>query len=257
MPLVFAAITPHPPLLIPAIGKEEMAKVEKTKKALATVEAELYLSKAQIIIIISPHSGLFKDSFALNAERQFQSNFEKFGDLTTKKQWSGTPELAAQLAHDSRGRDLPVQLVSEERLDHGVTVPLFYLTNNLPEIKILPVGYSGLSAMEHVRFGEMLKDRIMASAKRVAVIASGDLSHHQAENPAANKFDQTLTALLAHRSVGSIIALDDELVCDVDECGYRSILILLGVIKNLDYKFTIHAYENPFGVGYLTGSFSF
>ena len=34
MSLVFAAITPHPPLLIPSIGKDVIKKVEKTKKAL-------------------------------------------------------------------------------------------------------------------------------------------------------------------------------------------------------------------------------
>jgi len=34
MSLVFAAITPHPPLLIPSIGKDVIKKVDKTKKAL-------------------------------------------------------------------------------------------------------------------------------------------------------------------------------------------------------------------------------
>ena len=34
MSLVFAAITPHPPLLIPTIGKNELKKINATKKAL-------------------------------------------------------------------------------------------------------------------------------------------------------------------------------------------------------------------------------
>jgi hypothetical protein len=34
MSLVFAAIVPHPPLLIPSIGKEAIKKIDKTKRAL-------------------------------------------------------------------------------------------------------------------------------------------------------------------------------------------------------------------------------
>ena len=54
MPLVFAGITPHPPLLIPMIGKNQIKKIAKTQAALRQMEAELYATRPQIIIIISP-----------------------------------------------------------------------------------------------------------------------------------------------------------------------------------------------------------
>jgi MEMO1 family protein len=53
MSLVFAAISPHPPLLIPSIGKEAIKKIQKTKEALEKLEEDLYLSRPEIIIIIS------------------------------------------------------------------------------------------------------------------------------------------------------------------------------------------------------------
>lgn len=259
MPLVFAAITPHPPLLIPAIGKDQIKKVEQTKQAMEELEQKIYTTKPQLIIVISPHTSLFEDSFSLNAHTNFVSSFEEFGDLSTKKEWSGTPEMAAMINEASRKKGVSVQLISQEKLDHGASVPLFYLTSHLTDTKILPIGYSYLNAMEHIRFGELLRDVIMSQDKRTAVIASGDLSHGLDKlEPGKENFDKKLEHLIKERAIGSMIDLDgSDALKQADECGYRSILILLGLLKEMDYKFTTHAYEHPFGVGYLTGSFSF
>ena len=51
--------------------------------------------------------------------------------------------------------------------------------------------------------------------------------------------------------------MDEKIVGKAEQCGYRSILILLGVLKNMNYTFKNHCYESPFGVGYLTGQFLF
>jgi AmmeMemoRadiSam system protein B len=255
--LCFAAITPHPPVLIPAIGKDKIAAVAKTKQALQTLEQELYLSKPQIIVIISPHSSLFPDSFSVNAHTNFSSSFEEFGDVGTKKEWPGATDLAAKIAHRSRGGKIVIQLVSNPQLDHGATVPLFYLTEHLPEVKILPLGYSHLSASDHMLYGELLKDLIMESDKRIAVIASGDLSHglDGKEGSERKKFDQELQATIKSRAVANLMLLEERAALS-DECGYRSIMILIGIIKNMNYIFNVHCYEHPFGVGYLTASFS-
>ena len=256
--LCFAAITPHPPVLIPAIGKDKITAVAKTKKALQTLEQELYLSKPQIIIIISPHSSLFPDSFSVNAHTHFNSNFEEFGNVTTKKRWHGATNWAAKIAHASRGGQIALQLVSNPQLDHGAAVPLFYLTEHLPEVKILPLGYSHISASDHLLYGELLKNLIMESDKRIAVIASGDLSHglDGRDGGERKNFDQELQTIISRRAVANLMFLEERAAL-ADECGYRSIMILIGIIKNMDYGFKVHCYEHPFGVGYLTGSFSF
>lgn len=259
--LVFAAITPHPPLLIPNIGKEELKKVEKTKQALERLEQDLYLSKPDVIISISPHGSLFSDAFSLNANPHFVTGFEQFGDLQTKKEWSGADSMAATIAHFSYEKHLPVQMISEPVLDHGSAVPLFYLTAHLPQIKILPVGYSGLNNKLHLEFGELLKDICQESNKRIAIIASGDLSHGLTNDAPAGlskvgkEFDQKIIELLeGHNTVG-YSQLDQSLVDEAAECGYRSFLILLGALQENSYTFKNYSYEGPFGVGYLVGNF--
>jgi MEMO1 family protein len=263
MSLVFAATTPHPPILIAEIGKSEVEKVKQTEQALKTLEQDLYLTKPQIIITISPHGSLFSDAFSINAHTEFKSFFEQFGDLSTKIEWRGATNIAAKIAHKANPIDLPVRLVSEEKLDHGSSVPLHFLTQHLPDVKILPVGYCMLDRKEHIKFGEFLKDIILQSDQRIAVIASGDLSHTlKTEAPAGfhkdgQAFDRQLIELLEANNIPGILNLDSELVDNAKECGFRSLLILLGIIKNMNITFKNYSYEAPFGVGYLVGNFVF
>lgn len=263
MSLVFSAVAPHPPLLIPNIGKKELSKVDKTKKALEQLEQDLYLVKPEIIIIISPHGSLFANAFSVNAHTNFLSAFEQFGDFETKCQWQGDPMLAAKISHRSNELKIPIQLISQDQIDHGSSVPLYYLTNHLSNIKILPIGYSGLDAKIHLQFGELLKEIIMESDSRIAVIASGDLSHGLTTDAPAGyskvglKFDKELIELLETRNTVGIASMDRKFIDEAAECGYRSFLILLGIMRDIDYSFKNYSYEGPFGVGYLVGNFVF
>lgn len=259
MSLIFAAFTPHSPMLIPAIGKEQLEKMEKTKKALDKLEEELYIAKPQIIFIISPHSGLFENAFSINAHPDFVSSFEEFGDLSTKQNWKGAPEIAAKISHLCQKHNIPLKLISKEQVDHGVSIPLFYLTRHLKNCKIMPIGYSHRNASDHAEFGKILKETIMDGNNRVAVIASGNLSHGPDKKIwAKNHFDKKLIKMIKSIEMTKIIKLDGtpELK-EAKECGYRSLLILLGAINGWDYNFIVHSYEHPFGVGYLTGNFYF
>lgn len=263
MSLVFAAVTPHPPMLIPAIGKEHLDRLAATKAAMEALEQELYLTKPNVIIIISPHSSIFAESFSVNVNTHFTSSFEQFGDLATKREWMGAPDFAAKLSHEAKLRDIPVQLTSIDHVDHGAGVSLYYLTNHLPDTKILPIGYSALPTEKHIAYGELLKDVIMATSKRVAVIASGDLSHCLTDDapsglkPEGKTFDETFIKLLTAHDTDGLVTLDPALINAAEECGYRSTLILMGILKNMNVEFKTLSYEHPFGVGYLVGQFIF
>lgn len=263
MSLVFAAVTPHPPLLISTIGKEATQQLNATKEAFASLEQDLYVSKPQIIIVISPHEGLYENAFVVNAHPQFIGSYKNFGDVTTIDNWIGAPDFAAKIGHASNVNGFPLRLVSEENLSHGASVPLHFLLSHLKEVKILPLGFSNLSPKEHLDCGELLKEVIFSTDKRVAVIASGDLSHCLSPNApggqkeAGKKFDESLIQMLETRNTIGITQMDKLLIDEAKECGYRSLLILLGILKNIDYTFKRYSYEHPFGIGYLTGNFIF
>ncbi|HLD61217.1 MAG TPA: AmmeMemoRadiSam system protein B [Patescibacteria group bacterium] len=262
MSLVFAALTPHPPLLIPSIGKEMEKKVEKTKNALLKLEEELYLAKPEVIIIISPHGALLRDAFTINYCADYETDLREFGDLATKLKFKGETTLPAKIRSASKAKNFPATMVSEHALDHGVAVPLYFLTPHLPHVKIMPMGFSNLDAKTHLEFGYLLKEQIMKTNKRVAVIASGDLSHALTTdapagfNEAGPQFDATIQELLATHNTGKLLSLDGAFINNAAECGFRSILILLGVLRNVNYTYESLAYEGPFGVGYLTAHFA-
>jgi len=263
MSLVFAAITPHPPLLIENIGKENIAKVKKTKEALERLEEDLYLSHPQVIFVISPHEGIHEKAFVVNVHERFTSSFEEFGDVVTTKTWAGGGNFGAKITHEGDNHHLPIRLVNEEKIRYGATVPLTYLTAHLPEIKIVPIGYSGLSKKEHLEFGELLKEIILVSEKRIAVIASGDMSHCLTKkspapyNHKGKEFDERIQELLHTRNTLGLTQIEEPIVREAHQCMYQSLLILLGILKNIDYQFENYCYEHPFGVGYLTGNFHF
>ncbi len=261
MSLVFAAITPHPPLLIPAIGEKVLKKISKTKAALEKLEEELYLAKPDCIIIITPHGQVFSDAFSLNVCTTFTSNFKEFGDLFTHLTFEGEVSLPGAIRSAAKSVGLQTVLISSNSIDHGVSVPLYYLTKHLPKVKIMPVGYADLDAKNHLEFGYLIKDHIMKSTKRFAVIASGDLSHALTTDapagfhPTGVEFDKKIQELLLEHNTAGMLQLDSDFVDQAAECGFRAFLILMGVLRGVHYRYESLSYEGPFGVGYLTANF--
>lgn len=263
MSIVFAAITPHPPLLIPSIGKEEIKKVAKTRQALDDLEERLYAAHPDAIIIISPHGSYFSDVFTINFCTEYYCNLRQFGDLSTKLKFYGDYELAHRLRDATKRSHLPATMISEENLDHGATVPLYYLTRHLPDCKIIQLGFCNLDFKTHLEFGALIKEEIFKLNKRIAVIASGDMSHALSNDAPAGfnkhgkEFDAKIRELLMTKNTTGILQLDKVFVEQAAECGLRSILILLGILQNTHYEYRELSYEGPFGVGYLTSQYIF
>ncbi len=56
MPLVFASISPHPPIILPSVGSsQDRAQVKNTIEALENLGKKLKEAKPDLIIISSPH----------------------------------------------------------------------------------------------------------------------------------------------------------------------------------------------------------
>lgn len=254
MSLISASIVPHPPILIPGVGKENSEKLIATSEAFKQIEYNLYQSKVDTIIVISPHGDVQMDNFTINLSKRFLINLEEFGDYTTKKELKGDTALGYTIKDVS---SLPVDLIHNEIMDHGSSVPLLMLTQNLANTKILPIYYSGLDYEAHFEFGKIIRDVILTGNKRIAVIASGDLSHKLSKNSPAGysskgaKFDQKLIELLRSKKNQDIINMNPGLIEKAHECGLKSIIVLLGILNESNYSPKLLSYEYPFGVGYM------
>lgn len=263
MSIVFAGIVPHPPLLIPNIGRENLAQLAATTRGYAEIGKVLKAARPDTVVIISPHGPVLESAYTINQSPEFEYNFQAFGDFATKGKFPGDIGLAHKMREGLESTAIPLTMATESILDHGSAVPLAVLGPSLGKVSIVPLFYSGLGLPEHYEFGRHLQKILSLNSKSIAVIASGDLSHRLTRqspagySPKARKFDQKVVDLLTQDKRKELMELDPALIAAAGDCGLRSIAIMLGIIDQIQLKPTKLAYEAPFGVGYLTFFYRF
>lgn len=254
--IVFSAITPHPPIIIPEVGgKENLKKVRKTILAMEKLREELERSKPDTLIVISPHAEMESSRFVINSSPVLRGSFVNFG-FDEIFDFKNNIEAIERITYFSNLSGIPTHL-HESFIDYGALVPLYYLTKNI-QPKIVHLAYSTLNHKMHYEFGKVLA-KMCCENKKIAIVASGDLSHRLTTDAPAGYskkgkiFDEKLINFLKTGKTREIINLDENLVEEAGQCGLRSIIILLGAL-NGKYKFDLLSYEGPFGVGYLTAT---
>ncbi len=222
---------------------------------------ELYASHPDTIVLISAHSVQHEEAFSINLHDEYHIDLKDFGDLSTTKEFSPDLMIIDQLQRRVRNEGIPLTLDSDANLDYGTGVPLLLLTEELKKVKIVPISYSGRSAKEHVAFGRILKDVLINSQRRVAIIASGDLSHcltsdaPEGYRKEGQEFDKLITQAIEGLSISKLLSMKPELVKAAAECAYKPLLILFGALERMNIRPEILSYEAPFGVGYLVAQF--
>lgn len=256
--IVFAAIVPHSPLLISNIGKDQQEKLKKTAEAYAKIEQALYVAKPETIVVISPHTPRFPDSFSAAMAPNFIGNLKSFGDFSTTVSAKGDFMIIDHINRKMREEKIPFTLTPAEELDYGTTIPLLLLTKQLTDWKLVPLACSMMDGKAHYEFGRQLKRILHKETRRIAVIASADLSHKlTAESPGGAsvegaKFDQLMQEGVIAADPNPILNISTELIEKSGQCGYRPICALLGTLDNMHTDPTLVSYEAPFGVGYMT-----
>ncbi|HOX40903.1 MAG TPA: AmmeMemoRadiSam system protein B [bacterium] len=259
--IVFAGITPHPPLLVPGVGKGEEKNVKNTFLAMEKFARDLAETEPDLVIIVSPHMIHFPHMFNVCGMSNLYGSFANFGSPDYEWHGKNDPEFAAEIVDQAEGAGLPALLFDAEgeyEVDHGVMVPLHFIREAVDySFKVLPISYSIASRANHYSFGQMIAE--VAERRRdlrVAIIASGDLSHRlvPGQTNEAAEFDKSLVELIKKGDDFSIANMEEESVEQAGECGYRSILILLGALSGRDYSPEVYSYEGPFGVGYMVAN---
>lgn len=259
--LNFAAICPHPPIIIPTIGKQNLIKVSETIEAMERLSEKFREKDPETVVIISPHAPIAANSFIINTANTVVGHFANFGDFDTELTFKNDLDLIKEIEKKfqvlSKLKNIPVQTRAMKELDHGTLVPAYYLAKGKPDFNLVSMSYSRLDLKTHFKLGKILQQTIQQQDRKIGIIASGDLSHRLTKDapagysPQAEKFDKKLIKLLKKKDVDAILNLDPNLVQQAGQCGYRSIIILLGALSNLEYEAEILSYQGPFGVGYL------
>jgi aromatic ring-opening dioxygenase LigB subunit len=263
MPLVYAAVVPHSPVLIPSVGKEHLKKLKKTIAAMRRLEQEMYATHPDTILVISPHGPVEPDHFTLDLNEEYACDLKDFGVFDVKVDCRADLKLISALKEHLEDKDIPFMLRSEPGLDYGVVVPLAYMTGHLKRFSVLPVFPSLLPAKTHFEFGQAIKDVLMHTDRRVAVLASADLSHRLTRSapagysPHGKKFDEKIITLLKEKKHGAFLSFEPELAAKAAQCGLPSLTILSGILDGIDVAPEVLSYESPFGIGLVTVHYAF
>ena len=255
--IVFSGIAPHPPIMVPEVGRESIAEVRGSIDAMAELTRRLIGSGAETVVLISPHAPLEPYAFVAYRGTNVTGDFANFRAPAVHFEVSLDDELLAAIARSAHADGYDVVSLGGHHLDHGTAVPLYFLYHNGWTGRVVALGYSFLSNDDHLRFGSCIGKAINELGRSVAIVASGDLSHRlkpdapAGYNPTAYIFDNEVVDALRCNCPDRIINIDQDLRRIAGECGYRSMLVAFGAIRQLPLDCEVLHYEAPFGVGYL------
>jgi len=253
----FAAIMPHPPILVPEIGKKQLELAKLSSGALAELANKIKGKQFDTVIIITPHGEIGQASVPVYTSHVFEGSFSMFGLSKPVFNFKGEPELARQIIKNC---DF-ASSCNASLLDHGALVPLHFLKPVMQKATLLPIAIAFMPLPRLFEFGRSLAKTIAASDKKVLLVASADMSHRLASNspngfsPKGKEFDDQLVKLVKNYDVNGILNFDPLLADEAGQDALWSIAILLGALDGKQVKHQLLSYEGPFGVGYMVAEF--
>lgn len=258
-------LMPHPPIIIPDIGKGEEKKIEATSLACNDIGREIADIKPDTIIIITPHGTMFSDAIAISDEEIISGDLSQFRCTNIKMNIPIDKQFNIKLGTACHLEGIPSVLVNSEfldnynvsyELDHGTIVPLYFINKYYNDYNIVHITYSMIGNINLFRFGMEIKRVVEELNRRAVIIASGDLSHKLKDegsysySPYGEKFDKELLEMLEKGDVKGLFNMDKTMIEEAGQCGLNSIYILLGAMEGKEIKGKLLSYEGTFGVGY-------
>src|SRR5258708_12367421 len=95
--IVFSGIAPHPPIMVPEVGREAISEVRGSIEAMAELTRRIIRSGAETVVIISPHAPLSPDAFVAYHAKQLPGDFANFRAPATTFEFPLDDELLAAI----------------------------------------------------------------------------------------------------------------------------------------------------------------
>lgn len=257
-------IMPHPPIILPEVGRGEEHKIQKTIDACRAIAHRIASLKPETIVVTSPHSILYADYFHVSPGSRAQGSMARFGAPNAAIDAEYDIELVAAICKEAEKSGIPAGTLGEKdpALDHGTVIPLRFVNEQYSNYRLVRIGLSGLSPQEHYRFGQCVAQAVEETGRRTVLIASGDLSHKlrqdgpygfAAQGP---QFDEEVTQAMARGDFQQFLSYSEEFCNAAAECGLRSFQVMAGALADLKVESELLSYEGITGVGYGVAAFT-
>ena len=263
MSIIAAYMVPHPPMIIPQIGRGNEKQIQETIDAYRNVAREIASLKPETIIISTPHSVMYSDYFHISPGKNAAGDFSNFRARDVRFQETYDEELVTRICSLSDAEDFPAGTLGERdrTLDHGTMIPLYFIRQFYSDFQLVRLGLSGLSLVDHYAFGRIIQKAVEDLDRRAVFVASGDLSHklqsygpygYAKEGP---QYDARVMDVCSRAAFGELLDFDESFCEKAAECGHRSFVIMAGALDGRAVDARQLSHQDVTGVGYGICSF--
>ena len=258
MAIVGAFMVPHPPMIVPEVGKGSEKQVSATTAAYTRVAEEIAALAPETIILSSPHATMYRDYFHISPGSQARGSFGSFRAPEVQFREEYDTELVKTIERIAQGQGFPAGTKGqrEPALDHGTMVPLYFIRQVYQNFKLVRIGLSGLPLREHYMLGQIIQCAVEETGRRAVYVASGDLSHKlQSYGPygfaeEGPQYDARIMDVCGRGAFGELFDFDEDFCDRAAECGHRSFVIMAGALDGVAVEATPLSHEDVTGVGY-------
>ncbi len=258
MSILAAYMVPHPPMIVPEVGRGSERQIEATRAAYERVAREIAALAPETIIISSPHATMYADYFHISPGRRAEGSFSRFHAPGVRFEEAYDAELVKTVERLAIANGLPAGTRGqrEPELDHGTMVPLYFIRRYYSDFRLVRVGLSGLPLEAHYRLGQLIRRAVEETGRRAVYVASGDLSHKlqgygpYGFAPEGPQYDARIMDVCSRGAFGELFDFDDGFCERAAECGHRSFVIMAGALDGVDVRAERLSHEDVTGVGY-------
>lgn len=248
MVITAAAVVPHPPLLLPELGRGPEPDLEQLRSASRQALAAL-LDQVQALLVVGPAPSWGE------AEPGAVASFVPYG-----------APVAARLPGRRQDRWLDRAALPPGRLAElplSLAVAAWLLDPEAGERALPPVAAfgvpAGADAVQAVALGRGLAAAVSPEV-RAGLLVMADLSARRTQrapasfHPGAEAFDRRIGDAIRKAELGRLLEVDPARTAEMHAGGMAALWLLAGALSDARNLHGVVGYEGgPFGVGYLVG----
>ena len=258
MPIIAGFMVPHPPMIVPDVGRGSERQIAETTAAYEKTADMIAAIKPETIIITSPHTIMYSDYFHISPGESAKGSFAEFRAPKVVFSEEYDSQLVREICSrcDSEGIYAGTKGERDKRLDHGTMVPLWFIRKKYKGGKIVRIGLSGQPLTEHYRLGRVIREAVESTGRKAVIVASGDLSHKLQHYgpygfaPEGPEYDERIMDVMGRAAFGELFDFDGVFCEKAAECGHRSFVIMAGAFDGLSVKVEKLSHQDVTGVGY-------
>ena len=264
--IVYACISPHPPIIVHEVGRGRESETAATIAALERVASEIAGFRPELVVLISPHGPIQPNDAGILVDEQASGDMARWDAPEVTFEFENDLPAVALMREEAEKADLALAPIAgwddglNEGLDWGCTVPLYYLRSGIGDARLLPITPCFRTPEYHYRVGEAIGRALRRHDKRTVIICSADLSHALTAaapggyNPAGRQFDADYQDAIASWDSDWVLNASTDFRTQAAEDAIVQTAMLMGALSAYRVRPRVLSYEGPFGVGYMVAA---